>query len=452
MAIKRPPGPKAGFFFGELRSFNDDSLAYLETLTADYGDFAAARFGPFWLYFINTPELIREVFVTKASAFHKTLNTKRSLQGINHPNLFSGDGDYWKRARKLAQPAFHTKRINNYADIMVQFTERMVRNWDGKDTLEIDREMANVTMNVVVKTLFDVDLHDETSDLQQAMLNMFSIIDHRIQRVIQIPGWLPTKENQTLADANEVMQRRIGGIIEDRRTSGEDKGDLLSMLLLSQDEENGDGLNNTEVYNEVLALFAAGHETTAGTLTWAWYLLSQHPEYAEALHEEVDRVLGGKPATLENLKELTLTEQIIKETLRLYPAAWAISRQAVEETEIGEYPVQKGTIMVASPWTIHRHPDYWENPDEFRPERFNAENEPNIPRYAYFPFGGGPRICIGNAFAMMEAQLILATVAQHYSLKLDPAQVVEPERRFTLIPKYGMKMLLEKRETVLEPV
>jgi cytochrome P450 len=335
---------------------------------------------------------------------------------------------------------------------MVMYANQMVESWQDKTSLDIESEMANVTMNIVVKALFDVDLHSDTGDLQAAMLKTFEIMDRRIQRVLPIPGWLPTEENKQLQSANEVLQKRIGGIIEDRRVSGEDHGDLLSMLLLAQDEDDGTGMSNQEVYNEVLTLFAAGHETTAGTLTWAFYLLSQHPEIAEALYEQVNSVLGDRPATLEDLRLLPLTAQIIKEAMRLYPPAWAITRQANEDVEIADYALKKRNIVVVSPWTLHRHPDFWDAPEEFRPSRFDDENEGNIPRYAYFPFGGGPRVCIGNSFAMMEAQLVLATVAQHYRLNLDPNQVVEPERRFTLKAKYGMTMLPEKQERVMIPV
>jgi cytochrome P450 len=249
------------------------------------------------------------------------------------------------------------------------------------------------------------------------------------------------------ARLDEMIQK----FIDDRRASGEDKGDLLSMLLLARDEDGTGQMNDKQVRDEAMTLFGAGHETTAVALTWTWYLLSQHPEVEARLHEELNIALGGRQPTLEDLPRLPYTEMIIKEAMRLYPPAFGTTREANTNAEIAGYTIKKGQVVYVNIYGVHRDSRFFPDPDRFDPERFSPENEKQIQKYAYLPFGGGPRVCIGNAFAMMEARLILATVAQKYRLKLAPGHQVAPSRLFTLRPKFGMKMVAARRESVLNP-
>ncbi len=435
------------WLMGNLNQFNENSLAFIEQL-AKLGDTTAIKFGPYKGFLFNHPDTIREVLVTRNHVMHKPDGTKMALKDISGENLFTGDGDYWKTQRKLIQPAFHTQRIREYADIMVGYAQQMVDGWEDGSMTDMYHDMTDVTMNIVVKTLFDVDITSDTSQLGEAMNTLFHIADNRLKKLIQTPAWLPTSENRDLAQAKTIIQARLGSIIEERRRTKADHGDLLSMLIMAQDEETGLGMTDEQVYNEVIALFAAGHETTANTITWTLYLLSRNPEIMSKLQQEIDHVLGKRPATMDDLRQLKYTEMVIKESMRIYPTAWAMTRQTIEPVEVGGHQLPKNAIVMVAPWTVHRDERWWDNPLEFRPERFSLENEANITKYSYFPFGGGPRVCVGNAFAMMEAQLVLATIVQHVDFILDPNQKVEPDRVFTLRPKYGLKMRVTQRESI----
>lgn len=430
---------------GNMNEFNNNTLDFIERLVK-LGDTTFIKFGPFPGYLFNHPDAIREVFVTQNDSLHKPTVTKQAIKDISGVNLFTSDGDYWKRQRKLIQPAFHTQRIREYADIMVDYAQLMVNRWQNGETHDMYQEMTDVTMNIVVKTLFDVDITSDTGELGSAMNTIFHIADNRLKRVIQLPHWLPTAENRELRSAMAIVKSRLNTIIHERRKSGEDKGDLLSMLLMAQDEETGLGMTDTQVFHEVMALFAAGHETTANTITWTLLLLAQNPDAMQKIQSEINTAIGNRRATMDDLRNLTYTEMVIKESLRIYPTAWGITRQAIEPVAIGGHQLPKNALIMVAPWTIHRDERWWDHPEEFRPERFSPDNEGRIAKYSYIPFGGGPRICIGNAFAMMEAKLVLTTILQHADLELNLDAPVQPDRVFTLRPKGGLKMRVTKHE------
>jgi cytochrome P450 len=442
--ILPPQTPVDNFFIGHMRSFNENTLHYLETL-ASLGD-TVFRFGPFHAYFFNHPDAVHE-FLLNTKVFQKPQTLRAALSDISALNVFNSDGDYWKRQRKLMQPAFHSKRIGSYADTMVEYAQREVKNWPDGAELDIDHLMTHVTMNIITKTMFDTEVGNKSNEIGEAMTELFQIVNHRTETIQLLPNWLPTGENRRVKELVRGIHSLLGGFIAERQKTEEDKGDLLSMLLMAQDEE-GKGMTDEQIMNEALIIFGAGHETTANTLTFAWYALSQNPEVEAKLHAELDTVLAGRAPRLDDLSSLPYTEKIIKETLRLYPPAWGISRNIAEDIEIAGYKLPKGATAMVAPWTLGRDARWYENPLQFNPDRWTAEFEAQLPRYAYIPFGGGPRVCIGNQFAMMEARLILATIAQSYSLSLKKGFSTEPLRAFTLRPSNGMKMVAHIRELV----
>ncbi|MFN8379128.1 MAG: cytochrome P450 [Anaerolineae bacterium] len=438
-----PPGPPGRLFFGNLQDFTRDTLRYM-TESRQYGDIVLIRFGPYKGFLVYSPEYFHQVLVTDADHYHKTTATKRALEMLVGSGLFTNDGDSWRRQRKLVQPAFHTRRIGAYGDVMVEFTEDLLNEWHEQTEMDMDRAMTDLTMRIIAKTLFDANLQD-TADIGDAITAALHEVDDRFNRLVLLPDWAPTSSNRVMKDSVAKLDAIIQRFIDDRRASGEDTGDLLSMLLMARDEDTDGVMTDKQVRDEAMTLFGAGHETTAHALSWTWYALSQNPAVETRLHDELARVLGGRAPTIEDLPNLPYTEQVVKEALRMYPPAWTTTREVVDEVEIGGYSIRKGEVVVLPIYAMHHDPRYFPEPERFDPERFSPERERDIPKYAYLPFGGGPRVCIGNAFALMEARLIVATMAQRYTFSVAPGQVIEPERMFTLRPKYGMRMIVHDR-------
>lgn len=445
-----PTAPAGNWLMGSMNEFASDALGFILRLRA-HGDIVRVRFGPFYMYFVNHPDAAREVLVTDARHYDKPFITKQVLSDSAGKGLFTNDGEPWKRQRKLVSPAFHTQRIAAYADVMVDYAQRMTSHWSEGKPLDIEHEMTALTMSIVSKTLFNVDIADETSELGETITTVLSVINKRFNRLIALPRWLPVKENREMRAGLAKLNGIIDSFIGEWRRTGEDRGDLLSMLLMAQDDDDGSGMSDQQVHDEAVTLFVAGHETTAMTLIWVWYLLSQHPDIEARLHAELAAVLGGRAPTFADLDKLVYTEMVVKEALRLYPPAWAISRGANQDTTLGGYPVKQGMSVMINVYGMHRDARFFADPERFDPERFRPENEKHIAKYAYIPFGAGPRVCIGNSFAMMEATLIVATLAQRFTLSHAPGHVAEPERVFTLRPKYGMDMIAHVRQPVTEP-
>ena len=439
-----PPTPKRHFLTGNLPEFTADTLAFLLDIR-QYGDIASFLFGPFRAYVVQSPELVHQVLVTDADKFYKPQSLKGATYQVIGNGLFTNDGDFWKRQRRLVQPAFHTRRIGAYAQVMVDHAQALTARWQTGQTYDIGHEMTRLTMGIVSKTLFDADVSGEASEIGENVTAALHVVNLRLNRLIGIPDWVPTAENRRLKKAMKGLDAMIQRFIDDRRKSGEDKGDLLSMLLLARDEDDGGMMNDRQVRDEAMTVFGAGHETTASALMWTWYLLSQHPEVEARLLQELERALGGRAAELDDLPRLTYTEMVIKEAMRLYPPAWSVTRQTIADVDIGGYHIGKGKVVVVNTYGMHLDARYFPDPERFDPERFSPENEKLIPKYAYIPFGGGPRVCIGNAFAMMEAKLIVATIAPQFRLALAPDQQVAPQRVFTLRAKYGMRMIASER-------
>jgi cytochrome P450 len=433
MSKRIPPGPNGNFLLGVMREYNRaDRLEYLTNLRNTYGDVVRMRYGPFPVYMLYHPDDVHEVLVKQASKFYKTRLTKTIFNRFLGNGLIVSDGDFWKRQRRLAQPAFHARRIESYAQTMVEYALGMLGGWRHEQTRDIDQEMMRLTMGIVAKTLFDADVSSDADEIGRAMTVIQQIANQQFNSVIPpLPEWIPTWQNRRERQAVEALDRVLARIINERRASGEDKGDLLSMLLLAEDE-NGERMTDGQVRDEAMTLFLAGHETTSNALTWTWYLLSQHPEVEAKLHDELTIVLGGRVPTLNDLAQLKYTEMVVKESMRLYPPAWGISREPVEDVEIGGYTLEKGKPVFIIPYVQHRDPRWFDEPERFLPERWEDGFEEQLPKYAYMPFGGGPRVCIGNSFAMMEARLLLATIARHFRLSLEPGYKVEPEPMITV--------------------
>jgi cytochrome P450 len=406
------------------------------------------RFGYAYNYFISHPDYVHEVLVTQAASFQKDKFIKNSLGAFIGEGLTVNEGEPWRRQRKLVQPAFHSQRIARYADVMVQRAEQLLSRWEDGAARDIGQDMLNLTTGITSTTLFDLDISAQSSDLL-TLLDQLQTLAWARNKMPPMPLWLPTSHNAQVKAVVQGIDNLVLQMVRERQNAGsEDRGDLLSMLLLSEDED-GTRLTEKQVRDQAVTLFVAGNDTTYNALMWLWYCLAQNPAVAAKLRAELDAVLGGRAPTLADLGRLPYTDMVVKETLRLYPPAWAFVREAIAPVTIGDVPIQKGVIVTVSPYTMHRDPRFWDAPLEFRPERFAPEAEAQRHKYAYFPFGGGPRVCIGNQFAMMELRLILATLAQHVTLELAPGHIVEPEPNISLRPRYGMKMVVHAREKVL---
>jgi cytochrome P450 len=450
MTLSYPPGPKGDFLLGSIRSFAKDPPRFLASVAREYGDIAFMRLGPLKGYVLSNPDHVREVLVIQARKFRKSSLDKNILRKFLGRGLLISDGDYHRRQRSLVQPAFHTGRIKAYAQVMVDYSRRMLDGWADGQVLDVDEEMMKLTMFIVAKTLFDADVSGEVERAGQAIQAVQEAANLEYRRSLAMPMWLPTANNRKFRRASSDLTAIIKRIVALRRATAvdgqvQDTGDLLSMLLLAENED-GERMDDTQVRDEAVTLFAAGHETTSNALTWTWYMLSQHPEVEDRLQAELDEVLRNRPPTAADLESLVYTGMILKETMRLYPPAWVLNgRTAMEALSLGGYTIPAGGLIFVAPYVLHRQPDYFPDPERFDPERFRPERVKELPRYGYIPFGAGPRVCIGNSFAMMEARLILATVAQHYRLILEPGQEVELQPQITLSPKNGLRMRLEQR-------
>ncbi len=442
--LPTPGAPKGGFLTGHLREWTRDRLGFLTRCAREYGDFVPLRFGPWRSYLLSHPDSIEQVLVTDSRRFRKSYfyRINRALLGNG---LLTSEGDFWLRQRRLAQPAFHRNRIAGYGEVMVAYTNRMLDRWQEGETRDILEEMMTLTMEIVAEVLFDADVAEDAREVGVATKVLRDLFSARIDSMLRIPEYLPTPANLRRRREVRRLNRIVYGIIERRRGSWEDRGDLLSTLLHAHDED-GSRMTDEQVRDEVMTLFLAGHETTAIALAWTWYLLARHPEVEAKLQAEIQSVLGDRTPTPADLTKLPYTEMVIWETLRLYPPVWAISREAVTACEVGGHWLPKGATVAISQWILHRDPRYFEHPDDFEPERWQDGLARRLPRFAYFPFGGGQRHCIGSSFAVMEAILILVTVAQQFHLSL-AGDRVQPEPSITLRPKGGLRLVLHRRST-----
>ena len=360
--------------------------------------------------------------------------------------LLTSEGNFHRRQRRLSQPAFHRQRIAAYAQTMTEYAARRRDRWKEGEERDVAQEMMGLTLAIVAKTLFDADVETEAKEIGKALgevLEMFSTFSSPLTEVLDK---LPLPKNRRVQQAKLRLDETIYRIIEERRGESEDRGDLLSMLMLAQDTEgDGGGMSDEQLRDEVMTLFLAGHETTANALTWTWYLLSQHPEIEARMHAEVDSVLDGRLATVDDVARLTYTEMVLAEAMRLYPPVWVMGRRAVSGYKVGKFYVPAKSIILLSQYVMHHDERYYPEPERFDPERWTPEARAARPKYSYFPFGGGPRMCIGEQFAWMEGILLIATLAQKWKMRLVPGHPVKMQPLITLRPKHGMRMTIEGR-------
>jgi cytochrome P450 len=442
MPVKAPPGH---WLWGHGPEIIENPLVALPRL-ASLGDVVELRFSWIRAALISAPDLIQQIFQDHRT-FNKQTLTYQRLHVLVGDGLVRSDGEFWLRQRRIAQPAFHRQRIAGFASVMIEaamgLVERLAAFAQSGEPLDLAQEMTQLTLAVVCETLLGGDVGTARQEVSAA----FSVLNHlsmeRAQARLALPLWVPTASNRRFRTHLQALDQTVYEIITRRRGANEEAGDLLSMLLQARDPETGEGMSDLQLRDEVATMLLAGHETTAVTLSWALYLLSQHPEVEARLREELRTVLQGRPPTYEDLDRLEYPRMVVDETLRLYPPVWGLNRHVAEDTELGGYHLPRGMIVLVSPWVTHRSAAIWQAPEAFRPERFAAGRKEALPRYAYFPFIGGARQCIGNHFALMEAQLVLAALYQRYHFALWPGHPVEPEPVLTLRPKHGMKMRIE---------
>jgi cytochrome P450 len=427
-----------------LRGFRRDPLRLLVDLAA-YGDVALMRIGPQRLYLVSDPELVREVLVTQGKSFMKgrALQEAKRLLG---EGLLTSEGSVHLRQRRLIQPLFNHERITDSGEIMAAYAERTSARWRPDGVVDVAEEMARLTLAIVGKTLFDADVEDEAREVGDALATAIEMFDRFMLPWGGVLQALPLPSSLRFRAARRRLDAIVGRMIDERRHEPGSRGDLLSMLLTARDEEDGSPMPAQQVRDEAMTIFLAGHETTAQALTWTWYLLSEHADVEAALHGELDRVLGGRLPAVADLDTLAYTRAVVSESMRLYPPAWIVGRRALRDVELGEYRIPAGAIVAVSQYLVHRDPRWWPEPERFAPERWLDGSDAERPRFAYFPFGGGGRLCIGERFAWMEAMLVLSAIAQRFRLQLLPGQRIELSPRITLRPAHGMRMTVHAHD------
>jgi cytochrome P450 len=445
---KHPPGVSGMALLRMWPQFRRAPLQTFTSLARQFGDVIQMK-GLWTAYQFNHPRDIEHILQTNYRNYRKSKFYAEGKSSIGNGLLIS-EGEFWRRQRRLAQPAFHQQRIAGFAKIMTDSTEAMLEAWQPfaqrGEPLNISTEMMRLTLRIVGFALFSTDLSHDTDVIGRSLAVAREHLIRRTWQPIRLPISIPTQRNRNYLQAIRAADKVIYGMIAERRrrqhVETTEADDLLTMLMRARDEETGEAMSDKQLRDEAATIMFAGHETTALALSWTWYLLSQHAEVERKLHTELAAVLGGRTPTFEDIPQLKYTVMVIEEAMRLYPPAWVIGRMAVNDDLVGGYHIEAKSEIILLPFVTHRHPDFWENAEAFDPERFSPERSESRPRYAYFPFGGGPRQCIGNNFAMMEATLVLATVAQRYRLRLVPDHPVEPEPSVTLHARHGIKMIL----------
>ena len=439
-----PPGPKALLPITLLTAFRSNPIPFLERMTAQFGDAFYLKTAGRHIYFLNSPAAIQDVLITRQASFRKGLGLRRA-QGVLGQGLLTSEGERHLRQRRMIQPIFHRQRIAGYADVMVSLARRVTGDWRDSETLDIHAQMTRLTLLIVAKTLFDADIENDAGEISQMVTTLVGSFFTTLGPLAELRLRLPLPSSKRILAARAHLGTTLQTMIAERREGG-DRGDLLSMLVAAQDSEDENRrMSDQQVQDEAMTLFLAGHETTANALTWTFSLLAQNPDAARRLRDELERVLAGRDPTYADLECLPYTRMVLSESMRLYPPAWIVTREALEEIEVGGYRLPKGATVLLSQWVVHRDARYYPDPLRFDPERWTPDQAAARPKLSYFPFGAGPRVCIGEPFAWMEGILLLATIAQRWDLQLEAGFPVEPQPQITLRPRHGMRMVLKQK-------
>ena len=445
--MRLPPGPRGVPFLGSLLAIRRNPIAAFSDAASRYGEVVYFKIGPRRGYLITNPRDVRHVLQDNARNYHKSPLYEKLKLSIGN-GLLTSEDDFWLRQRRIAQPAFHRQHLAALGGMMVEAAQDTAAHWSdlsaaGKP-VDVEQEMMRLTRAVVLRTLLGTDLGPFSETIDE----VWTTINRHVGESFWSLGFadkLPTARNRRFQAARASLRAAVEYVISERRRTPSDRADLLSMLMSARDEETGEGMTDDQLRVEVTTFLLAGQETTALALTWIWYLLSQHPAAERRLHDEIDNVLGNRAPQVADLARLPYVRMIIDESLRLYPPAWGFSRQALADDELGGYQLPRGWIAFIIPYAIHRLPELWRDPATFDPERFSPERSVEHQKYSYIPFGAGPRQCIGNHFALMEAHLLVATLAQRYRLRLAPGRPIEPWPLITLRPRFGLPMIIERR-------
>lgn len=441
-------GPRFRTPFGFLAVMRDDPLRFLMDCARRYGDVAEMQFPPWRSFLVTRPDGIKHVLQENHRNYWKGIVFAK-LKRVGGEGLVFSDGDLWRRQRQLVQPAFHRERIAAMVGMMAETTAAMLDQWQShaaaQQPLDVAVEMSNLTLEIVSKALFGVALGPDKTAFTEAVTGGLAYANHLVNHMFALPLAIPTPANRRGRRAIAELDRIVWKIITQRRNEHTDRGDLLTMLLSARDAETNEAMNDKQLRDECVTFLVAGHETTAVALSWAWHLLSAHPSAERQLHAEVDGVLGERAPTLQDLAELPYTRMVLEESMRLFPPVWATNRQAYADDEVAGHQILAGSTVTVSPYVTHRDPKLWEDPERFDPERFTPERSAGRPEWAYFPFGGGPRGCVGRQFAMLEGQIALAMVARRFRLQSIPGHPVEMHPILTLRPRHGVRMSLHPR-------
>ena len=438
-----PPGPKGTLIGGNIHQFRACLLDFLLETARDYGPLTSFRIRPRRVFLASAPDLIEQVLITDAKHYIKHFGA-RAYKPVLGNGLVTSEGEYWHRQRKLIQPVFLKARVQSYAPIMGELTERMLNSWTSGKTVLINDEFGTLTSRIALKTLFDLNHDGDRERFNETLRLSFDLMSARLRRIFKLPLWMPTPETLCLKRSISELERKVEGFIAAARARQDMGDDLLSRLMLAQ-HEDGTRMSDRQLRDEVMTLYLAGHETTSLTLSWTWYLLAQHQRVEEKLVSEWQQVLGGRTPTVDQLQQLPYTAAVIAESMRLLPPVYAIGREAIGDLELGGYRVRRGYTVLMSQWVNHRDPEYFPEPEQFRPERWENGLAKRLPKFAYYPFGGGQRMCIGSTFASIETPIVLATVGQRYRFTVDSDADIGIKPQITLEPANGIPATLWRR-------
>ncbi|WP_161594600.1 cytochrome P450 [Marimonas lutisalis] len=442
-----PPRPDDGLpLLGSLPAFAGDQLGYPVRATRKYGDIVDMNLAGWRTWLVSDMDALEQILVRDHTKFIKTPLIWRQITAVFGQGLLSSDGDLWQHQRRLAAPHFTPRRVQDYDALIVSLARKAVDRWQDDTTFDVHPHMMNLMFRIVTSTMFDADAESEVEIMERALSLLLEEMAHRFRRPVLIPDWVPLPSNRRYLKAIAEIDGVVNRLIRERRQNGiEGRTDYLSSLMASQDA-NGQPLPDKQIRDEAVTVLLAGHETTALAMTWALYLLARHPDIQAEVTAEIASVLGERDASSADVPELKLTQAVVMETMRLYPPGWMFGREATEDCEIKGYHCPKGTQILIAPWVLHRDPRYYETPDAFRPERWLDGLAQRLPRYAFLPFGGGPRICIGNSLAMLETTLSLATILQSGAIEWRGDRPVEPYPSATLIPQGGVHVAFRREK------